>query len=129
MKNQPEFQLQKSICKYLDLQYPNVLYLSDTVASVKLTIPQQVRNKSIQKVGFKCPDLLILEPRGKYAGLFIELKTKSPFKKTGGLLKNSHIEEQLKTLEDLNSKGYKACFSWDFEQCKSIIQEYFSQRR
>ena len=127
MKNQPEFQLQKMICKFLDLQYPKVLYLSDTVASVKLTIPQQVRNKSIQKVGFKCPDLLILEPRNGYAGLFIELKTKSPFKKNGELLKNDHVEEQFKTIQDLNQKGYKALFSWDFDQCKSIIEQYFSR--
>ena len=80
-KKQPEFEIQKAICDYLELQYPKVLFLSDTIASIKLTIPQQVRNKSIQKEGFKCPDLLILEPRGKYAGLFIEIKVVTPYKK------------------------------------------------
>ncbi|SOC79840.1 hypothetical protein SAMN06296241_1378 [Salinimicrobium sediminis] len=124
MKSQPEFKLQKSICHYLDIQYPKTLYLSDTIASVKLTIPQQVRNKSIQKAGFKCPDLLILEPRKGYAGLLIELKTKSPYKKNGELLKNDHVEQQAKTLKELEVKGYKTCFCWSFEMTKKVIDLY-----
>lgn len=123
-KKHIEFELQKAICKWLDLQYPNVLYLSDTIASIKLTIPQQVRNKSIQKKGFKCPDLLILHPNGTYHGLFIELKVKSPYKKDGTLLKDEHLEEQEKTIKDLNAIGYLSCFSWGFGMTKSIIEEY-----
>jgi len=125
-KKQPEFELQKSICKWLDLQYPNILYLSDTIASVKLTMPQQQRNKSIQKKGFKCPDLLILQPNDIYHGLFIELKVKSPYKKDGTLFKDEHLEEQQKTIKDLNSKGYFSCFSWGFDMTKSIIEEYLN---
>jgi len=101
------------------------MYLSDTIASVKLTIPQQVRNKSIQKNGFKCPDLLILEPRHGYHGLFIELKTITPFKKNGELKKDTHLEGQMATITDLQRKGYYACFSTGFEQTKEIIDEYF----
>lgn len=126
MKKQPEFELQKSICKWLNLQHPNVLYLSDTVASIKLTIPQQVRNKSIQKNGFKTPDLIILQPNGIYSGLFIELKVKSPYKKDGTLLKDEHLEAQQKTINDLNSKGYFACFSWDFERTITLINDYLN---
>ena len=124
MKKQPEFQLQKAVCKYLNYQYPNVLYLSDTIASVKLTIPQSIRNASIQKQGFKTPDLIILQPNRKYNGLFIELKIKTPFKKNGELLKNEHLEAQQKTIDDLNERGYYACFSWSFEMTKEIIDNY-----
>lgn len=127
MKNQPEFILQKQICKWLDLQFPKVLYLSDTIASVKLTIPQQQRNKQIQKEGFKCPDLLILEPNNIYHGLFIELKVKSPYKKDGSLYKNKHLKTQQKTIKDLTQKGYYSCFSWGFEMTKNIITEYFNK--
>jgi len=123
-KNQPEFELQKSICRWLCLQHPNVLFLSDTIASVKLTIPQQNRNKLVQKKDFKTPDLLILEPKGNFSGLFIELKTKSPFKKNGELLKDEHLEGQQKTINDLKSKGYYACFSWSFDMTLSIISQY-----
>lgn len=128
MKNQPEFELQKSICRWLNVQYPKVLYLSDTIASVKLTIPQQNRNKLIQKNGFKTPDLLIFEPNKEFKGLFIELKVKSPFKKDGTLLKDEHLESQQKTINDLKQKGYYACFSWSLEMTMYIINKYMSDK-
>lgn len=128
MKSQPEFQLQKTICHWLNVQYPKVLYLSDTIASVKLTIPQQNRNKLIQKNGFKTPDLLIFEPNKEFKGLFIELKVKSPFKKDGTLLKDEHLESQQKTINDLRQKGYYACFSWSLEMTLDIINRYMSNK-
>jgi len=90
MKHQ-EYILQKAVCRFLELQYPNVLFLSDTIGNVKLTELQASRNKAIQKKDFKCPDLLILEPNKFYKGLFIELKIKSPYKLNGELLKNDHF--------------------------------------
>ena len=128
-KKQPEFELQKMICRWISMQYPKVLYLSDTIASVKLTIPQQNRNKLIQKNGFKTPDLLIFEPNEKYKGLFIELKVKSPFKKNGELLKDEHLEAQQKTISELNEKGYVACFSWGFEMTAEIINKYMREKK
>jgi hypothetical protein len=122
-----EYHLQKAICNYLELQYPKAVFLSDTVANVKLTAPQQVRNKAIQKRGFKCPDLLILEPRRGYAGLFIELKTETPFKKNLEIKasKNDHLKDQLASLRDLSKKGYLAEFAWSFDMAKQIIDNYF----
>ena len=121
----PEFELQKSVCKYLDLQYPDVLYLSDTIANLKLTIPQKVRNKSIQKADFHCPDLLILEPQKGFHGLFIELKVKDIYKKNSTeLLKNEHVENQQKSINQLNKKDYKSCFCIGFEQAKTMIDIY-----
>ena len=130
LKNQPEFTLQKSVCQYLNIQYPKAVYMSDTVASIKLTIPQQVRNKAIQKDGFKCPDLLIFEPNENFKGLFIELKNETPFKKNGEIKasQNNHLELQLKTLEQMKERGYYATFSWGFEMTKKIIDDYFSNK-
>lgn len=123
-KEQPEYTLQKQVAQYLRLQYPDVFFLSDTVASVKLTIPQQVRNKAIQCPAFSCPDLLIFEPNNEYHGLFIELKAESPFKKDGSLKKSDHLEAQEATLDKLIAKGYNAMFAWNFEQIKAIIDNY-----
>ena len=125
MKKQPEYILQKNVCEWLSLQHSEVLFLSDTIASVKLTKQQAVRNKLIQKNGFKTPDLLILEPNQKYNGLFIELKVESPFKKNGELKSNKHLEAQQKSIEELNKKGYYACFSWGFENTIDLIRNYF----
>jgi hypothetical protein len=121
----PEYKLQKQICKYLELQYRDVVFLSDTVANCKLTMIQAVRNKAIQKEGFKAPDLLILEPRGDYHGLFIELKVKSPYKKNSKeLLSNEHLEGQQKSITHLLNKGYYACFSVGLDETKKIIDDY-----
>ena len=94
MKKQPEFDLQKQVCRYLNLQYKEVLFLSDTIASVKLTEPQAKRNSQIQKRGFKTPDLIIFEARKGFHGLFIELKVKSPYKKDGKIFTNEHLQGQ-----------------------------------
>jgi hypothetical protein len=125
MKQQPEFELQKAICRWLSLEHPKILFESDTIAAIRLTAPQANRNTLIQKRSFKSPDLKIFEPNKKYNGLFIELKVKSPFKKDGSLFKNEHLEGQQKTIDDLNNKGYYACFSWGFEKTIEIINDYF----
>jgi hypothetical protein len=123
-KEQPEYTLQKQVAQYLRIQYPDVFFLSDTVASVKLTIPQQVRNKAIQCPTFSCPDLLILQPNENYNGLFIELKAETPYKKDGTLKKSDHLEAQWATLGKLMARGYSAMFAWEFEQVKGIIDNY-----
>lgn len=124
-----EFELQKAVCRYLSYQYSEVEYMSDTIANLKLTAQQASRNKAIQKNGFKCPDLIILEPRNGYHGLFIELKLETPFKKDGSIKasKNDHLKGQLETIDKLKEKGYFACFGVGFEQTKEIIDNYLKQ--
>jgi hypothetical protein len=121
-----EYELQRAISWYLTCQYPNVLFLSDTIANLKLTKMQAIRNKRIQKEGFKTPDLLILEPRNGYSGLFIELKITTPFKKDGTIKASTkdHLKGQLRSIELLNEKGYKSCFAVGFEETKKIIDDY-----
>ena len=123
-KAQPEFDLQVLICNYIKLKYPDLLFMTDTIASVKLTIPQQVRNKKIQKENFHCPDLLIFQPKGMWHGLFLELKAKNIYKKDGTLLKNDHVEAQATTLLQLNYLGYYAAFAVGFDEAKLIIDKY-----
>ena len=122
--NHEEFKLQQNVCRYLETQYPNVLFYSDTIANVKLTIYQGARNKTIQKNGFKMPDLIILQPNYYHSGLMIELKIKSPFKKNGELLASEHLQGQQESINKLCDLGYYACFSVGFEETKQIIDEY-----
>lgn len=127
-KIQREYHIQKQVCQYLSLQYPDVIFLSDTVASVKLTAPQSIRNKSIQKDNFQIPDLIVLEPKGKYHGLLIELKVKRINYKNqpDKLMKNDHIQGQLESINKLMSKGYFASFAVGFDEAKKIIDDYMS---
>jgi glycerophosphoryl diester phosphodiesterase len=124
-----EYDLQVAVCRYLSYQYPDIDFLSDTIANLKLTQTQANRNKKIQKVGFKTPDILILEPRNNFSGLFIELKLETPFKKDGTIKASDkdHLKGQLETIEKLNKKGYFCCFSWGFEMTKEIIDNYLKQ--
>jgi hypothetical protein len=124
MKNE-EYTLQKQICKYISVQYPMSLFIS-TGISLKLTMMQAVRNKAIQKDGFKCPDVIIFEPKGIYHALFIELKVKPILKRSGELLKNEHIEGQQKTINDLNTLNYFATFAVGFDEAKKIIDNYLN---
>lgn len=104
--------------------------MSDTIAQVRLTVPQQVRNKKLQKPGFQCPDLLIFAVRGDRCGLFIELKARSPFKKGGvTLLRSDHVEGQAATMERLRREGYECHFAWEFDQCRAIIDRYLQRTR
>jgi hypothetical protein len=105
------------------------LFLSDSIAAVKLTMPQASRNKKVQKQGFKCPDLIILEPRGGYFGLFIELKVETPYKLNGEIKasKDDHLKLQAETIGRLNELGYKAFFAWSFDMAKQIIDDYMKK--
>lgn len=124
-----EYDLQVAVCRYLSYQFPDVLFTSDTIANLKLTPIQAGRNKKIQKFGFSSPDLLILEPRNGFSGLFIELKLETPFKNNGEIKasKKNHLENQLKAINTLKSKGYSAFFSWSFDMTKEIIDNYLNQ--
>lgn len=125
--NHKEFSLQAAVCRYLDLQYPSVLYLS-TGTSLKLTMGQAVRNKQIQKNGFKVPDLIILQPNSQCHGLFLELKIESPYTKKGQIKSstNNHLFGQEIAIERLNNLGYFATFAVGFEQAKNIIDDYLT---
>lgn len=126
-KKQPEYDLQVAVSRYLSCQYPYVYFMTDTVASVKLTQAQASRNSKVQKKGFKTPDILIFEPRNQYCGLFIELKVETPFKKNGEIKasKDEHLKNQHDCILNLQKKGYFACFSWGFDMTKEIIDNYF----
>ena len=123
-KNQPEFQLQSTIADYLRKAHPSIPFLSDVRAALKLTIPQQVRQKKIQHHDFAMPDMCIFAPRHGHAAMFMELKASSPFQKNGKLYKDDHLERQAEWLEKLTRLGYFAAFYWDADQARNAIEEY-----
>lgn len=126
-KAQPEYLLQCQVCAYLEIQYSDVFFLSDTIATLKLKPQQQVRNKKIQKRDFHCPDIIIFQSNNKYKNLFIELKNETPFCKDGRIKasQNDHLEKQYQTIQKLKRIGNYACFSWGFDMTKEIIDKYF----
>jgi hypothetical protein len=125
-KSQIEYQIQKAFCRYVSTQYPKVLFRSDYMSHLFLKPQQGVRNKTIQKEGYKDPDMAIFEPKGEFHGLFIEFKKESPCykNKPTELKKDEHVQAQAKTLQQLREKGYKSEFAWSLDMAMEIIDNY-----
>jgi hypothetical protein len=117
---------QDKLCKYLDYQYPKVLYNSD-LSGIRLTIGQANKIKK-QRKGRAWPDIFICEPRGKYHGLYIEMKAPGVtiVKRNGEIVSNEHIKEQFAMLCQLEQRGYMARFGIGFEGARKIVDEYFN---
>jgi len=75
------------------------------------------------------PDLIILEPRGGYNGLLIEIKKagSNPYTKGGILKKDQHIQEQNQMLLRLMNKGYYATFATGLTETQRIINIYLNE--
>jgi hypothetical protein len=117
-----EESLHIAVCNYLRLQYPSVIFTSES-SGVKLTMGQAVKAKKMRS-GDKLPDLWILQPSKYYHGLLIELKAENPYTKKG-TPKTDHIAKQLETIAKLNDKGYCAVMCNGFNEAKQMIDSYF----
>jgi hypothetical protein len=124
MKKKSEESLQISISSYIKLQYPEVIFTSES-SGLRLTKGQAVKAKK-QRSERGLPDLMIFEPRSGYHGLLIELKREgqTPFKKNGELRAGEHLREQVEVLKRLSKKGYAACFCVGFDETKKMIDFY-----
>ena len=124
-----EKQIHLQVCRYLDLQYPKVIYTSDS-SGVRVSIGMAKALKAIRCKGYKIPDLIIMHPNRLYHGLIIEIKKdlSQILKKSGHFKNDKHVQEQLKSLEELKRLGYAAIFGCGFDHCKSVIDEYFNKK-
>lgn len=126
--------LQEQVADYLRLQYPQVVFHSDTGSITRLT-PRQGARRKRQNGGYRAwPDMFIAEPalstdiRLIRAGLFIELKKEGTrLKKKDGKWASEHIAEQAEMLDILEFRGYKAVFCVGFEEAKKVIDEYLKE--
>ena len=119
-----EEQTHIAICKYMKLQYPNVLFSSES-SGLRVTISQAKRLKAMRSCS-GLPDIMIFEPRKSYYGLFLEVKKEGSvvFKKDGSIRSDKHLKEQEEILFQLQQKGYFAQFVIGFDEAKSIIDYY-----
>tara|TARA_R110000824_G_scaffold15839_1_gene66452 strand:+ start:3988 stop:4362 length:375 start_codon:yes stop_codon:yes gene_type:complete len=112
----PEERVQKAVVTYIKLAYPNSLYCA-SLGGIRTSFKQAVKAKATGYVkGF--PDLAVYEPRGKYYGLFLEIKSDK---------KKYATKEQRQWIEDLNKRGYYACVAKGFDATKEIVDNYFAE--
>ena len=114
MPRHPEHQLQVSVVRYLRLLPGDILFCGTPAGSLRQNARQGARMKA---AGYRAgwPDLLILEPRGEYHGLAIELKVK------GGRVSPA----QRQVLADMRDRGYRAEATVGFSATKAVIDGYF----
>lgn len=120
-----EESLHIAICKYLLLQYPDVIFSSES-SGLRLSIGQAVKAKKLRSEA-KLPDLMIMEPRGGYHGLLIELKKDPVWLKDGSLSKDKHIQAQAAILDRLKNKGYYAVFGCGLQATMHLIDLYMKR--
>lgn len=119
--NMSEKSFHTAIATYIKAQYPKAVFTSES-SGVRVSIGVAKMLKGQRSV-HKLPDLIVLEPKGGYHGLVIELKEETPYKRDGSLKKGRGID-QAATLRLLQDKNYYACFGVGFEQTKNIIDSY-----
>jgi len=120
-----EKQLHKQICRFIKLQYPKVIFLSD-MSGLKVSIGTAIQMKALRS-SRGLPDLLLLKPNKDFYGLFIEIKTKTSdvYLKDGKTLRNNeHVKEQSEMLDRLSKLGYKAVYGIGYDNCINIIKDY-----
>jgi hypothetical protein len=125
-----EQNLQLQVCRWLQLNYPNVNFRSDYASGLHLTKHQAIIHARLQS-GRSWPDLFIYSMQRGYGGLGLELKkegtaitvTKGPNK--NHYVADPHIREQARLLINLRNEGYWADFAIGFDEAIEKIQWYF----
>jgi hypothetical protein len=73
---------------------------------------------------------MILAPRGRYHGLFLEIKTENARVYRKDLLPaDDHIAEQEEWLASLRYEGYDSYFVKGFDEAKEKIDNYLNQSK
>lgn len=98
-------------------KYPELLSLFHIPNGGKRDAREGARFK---RMGVKAgvPDLFLPVPRGKYHGLFIELKAE------GGKV----TEHQKEWLKNLAASGYAACVCFGFDEARRDIINYLEEK-
>lgn len=95
--------------------YPELRFLAGSLSGVKLTIGQAVKAKNAGCLVKGIPDISLPVRRGKYSGIFIELKRR----------KGGRVEPEQKVWgEFLLSQGYQYHICKGAEEAWKAIEEY-----
>ena len=120
----PEQQMHRSLCAWLKIAYPCAYFDSDP-SGLRVSVGLRAILKSTRS-NHAHLDLFIAEPRGQYHGMFIELKSKTPFKKDGTLKKDAHLESQAQTMANLTTRGYYCIHAWNVDDAIKEIRWYLN---
>lgn len=106
--------IQMAVVRYIHRRYPDMLF---TISPSGMRLPIGVARK-FKMMGYRAgtPDLIILEPRGDFHGLFIELKT----------AKGKASPEQRQFAADLLMRGYCSLLCFGHMEAIREIDRYMA---
>jgi hypothetical protein len=114
------------VIQWLKLKWPRVLFHTDSAGELVFHSQRQ-RHAKLNHEGIAWPDLQILEARGGWFGLLVEMKKEDEnLFSSAGIFKNEHLTRQNHTLTYLNQRNYKAVFAKGFTEITAVIDEYLS---
>ena len=105
-----EEDFQKALARYLD--FSDLLWFH--VPNEIKAKPQYMAKRKLMGVKSGVPDVCILEPRGQFNGLFLELKVGH----------NKPTKNQNKWRELLKCRGYAAVWTRSLDEAIDIIEKY-----
>lgn len=116
--------LTSQICKYIRQQYPNVYFFTDPSGLFQKGWGAKKQLHDNRSTHAQL-DVIILEPKGSFRGLIVELKREGErlYKKDKTPV-TDHVGDQMESVNHLLRKGYMADFAIGFDQAKSIIDTY-----
>ena len=122
--NDKEEAVHIAICDYIRAKYPYAIFTSES-SGIRVFWKQAKALKRMRSSA-GLPDIMIFEPRKSYYGLFLEVKREdfAVYKKDGGIVSNSHVQEQEEMLYRLKQRGYLASFVRGFDDAKVLIDYY-----
>lgn len=123
-KRPKEESIHIQLCNYVRAKYPDTIFTSES-SGIRLTIGQAVKAKKLRSSS-KLPDFWLAEPRGTFAGLFLELKRdrEEIYLKDGSLSRAAHVQAQEQILERLRLKGYAAGFAGGIDDAIRKVDTY-----
>mgnify|MGYP005987970659 CR=1 FL=1 len=116
------------LCTYLKYQYPDVIFTSEQ-SGLFVTKGQAIKMAKTRS-SKALPDLWILEPKKRYHAMLIELKREGTrlYKKNGDLIRDKHIAEQEEMRNRLRNKGYFCEFAVGYDEAKTLIDYYLTDK-
>ena len=126
MQKQEE-QIHIALCKYIQLQYPGVIFTTES-SGLRLTMRAAVVAKQCRNPKTGWCDIIVLEPKGGYHGLLIEVKKDESqlLTKKGVPKTDKHNLEQQSFARKVDAKGYRYLYACGLDMGIEIINDYMS---
>lgn len=120
-----------ALSTYGPINGPNAVpELLDMFAIPNGGLRDKITASNLKREGVKpgVPDVLLPVARGGWHGLFIEMKRRTTGKGAARKQKGSASAEQVQWAERLRSRGYGVLVTVGFEEAKSAIRAYLTQK-